>query len=409
MVLRIKHVKIALGIIFIMLIIFTIFNFISTDIMLYIGNAIEYKLGVHSNIDVEKIRSFITTISSGVLGSAIVAMIFYINEYNSEKTEKIRKIFRENNRIQKIYKEIPFLQHEGDYYKKEQYYYFEYLHNKSKREFNEALDNIVHAVPKKRKRKIREFNKQIREIESFKYRNELKEVLEKHPEIRKRRFNDDVIEVEQRLKDIIVEYDMYVEKMIGIIRMLKRHDFEELKLCVEEYKCAFNFTRVKKRKILKCFNPEIKGMERIYPYDLNENVSSEIIANRIYIIHKRLIEKIDVHMQDIENINQHGDRKRAFALFLWLQDEIYGTGIKNIPSVNSNNEVISTTEIHYAYNKINMCVDNLQWILFGELTNRYQYRSQEYYVKKGESVEYGSKTKIIEMDGHTAFGDIYRK
>jgi hypothetical protein len=86
-------------------------------------------------------------------------------------------------------------------------------------------------------------------------------------------------------------------------------------------------------------------------------------------------------MQDIENIKQHGDRKRAFTLFLWLQDEIYGTGIKNIPTINSNNEVISNTEIHYAYNKINMCVDNLQWILFGELTNRYEYRSQEYYVK----------------------------
>ncbi|MES5865872.1 hypothetical protein [Bacillus cereus group sp. RP32] len=408
MILRIKHVKIALGIIFIMLIIFSIFNFISTDIMLYIGNAIEYKLGVHSNIDVEKIRSFITTISSGVLGSAIVAMIFYLNEYNSEKAEKIRKILRENNKIQKIYKEIPFLEHEGDYYKKERNFYFEYLDNKNKRKINETLDDFVRTAPKKMKRKIREYNKEFRKVESFKSRNELKEVLEKHPEIRKSRFSDDVIEVDQRLRDIIIEYDMYVEKMMEIIRILKRHDLEELKLCVEEYKCAFNFTKAKKRKILKCFNPKIEGIERIYPYGLNENVSSEVIANRIYKIHKRLIEKIDARMQKIEDINQTRDRIQAFSLFLSLQDEIYGAGIGNIP-VTSNNEVTSNIEIHYAYNKINMCVDNLQWILFGELTNGYKYRSQGYYAKKIESFENGIKTKTIEMDGRTVFGDIYRK
>lgn len=74
MSLRIKHVKKALVVIFCMVIIFTIFNFISTDTMLDVANAIEYKLGVYSNIDVEKVRSFFTTISSGILGSAIVAM-----------------------------------------------------------------------------------------------------------------------------------------------------------------------------------------------------------------------------------------------------------------------------------------------------------------------------------------------
>jgi len=407
--LRIKHVKKALGVIFCMIIIFTIFNFISTDTMIDVGNSIEYKLGVHSNIDVEKVRSFITTISSGIIGSAIVAMLFYINEYNSEKKEKILKIIRENNKIQKIYRKIPYLQHEGDYYKLEQLYYCEYLDNKWKRGFNEAIDKFVHTVPKKMKREIIEHNKKIREIESSKHRNELKEVLDNHPEIRKRRFSDDVIEVEQRLKDIIVKYDMYIDKMVDSIETLKRYDFGELRLCVEEYECVFNFDINKKRKILKCFNSEIKEVKRIYPYALKEKVSSEIIANRIYSIHKRLLEKIDVHMQNIEDINKCGDRKEALRLFFWFQNEIYGTGIKNISIENSNNEDISEKVIPYSYNLLNMCVDNLQWILFGELTNRYEYHSQEYYLRKGESVEYGSMTKIIEMAGDIAYGDIYRK
>ncbi|WKT76880.1 hypothetical protein [Lysinibacillus fusiformis] len=397
--LRIKHVKKAINVIFAMLFIFTIFNFISTDIMLHIGNAVEHKLGVHSNIDVEKVRSFFTTISSGILGSAIVAMIFYINEYNSEKREKILKIARENNKLQKIYREIPFIEHEGEYYKLEQLYYFEYLDNKSKRKFNESIDNVAHNLPKKMKREIREFNNKIRRIELFDHRNELKEVLENYPEIRKRRFSDDVIGVEQSLKDIIVKYDIYIDKMMETIKTLKRYDYEELKLCVEEYKCVFNFTKAKKRKILKYFNPEIKEIQEIYPFALNEKVSSEIIANRIYTIHKRFVEKIDAHMQQIEDIDNYENRKQAFSLFLLFQKEIYGTGEK----------VISEIEIQYAYNKLNMCVDNLQWILFGELTNRYEYRSQGYYIRKGESVEYGSTTKMIEMAGHTAYGDIYRK
>ncbi|MCM3146118.1 hypothetical protein [Brevibacillus sp. MER 51] len=401
--LRIKHVEKALGVIFTMFIVFTIFSFISTETMLYVGNAIEYKLGIHSNIDVEKVRSFILAISSGVLGSAIVAMIFYINEYNSEKREKILKIVRENNKLQKIYREIPFLEHEGEYYKLERLYYLEYLDNKRKRKSNEAIDKFVQTVPRKMKPKIREYNKKIREIESFKHRNKLKEVLENHPEIRKRRFSEDVIEVEQKLKDILVKYDMYIDKMMESIKTLKGYDYEELKLCVEEYESVFNFSKAKKRKILKFFNPEIKEIKRIYPYALNEKVSSEIIANRIYTIHKRLVKKIDAHMQNIEDINKSGERSEALGLFLLFQNEIYGTDIKYIPKVNPE------IEIQYVYNILNMCVDNLQWILFGELSNRYEYQSQEYYVRKGESVEYGSMTKIIEMEGKTAYGDIYRK
>lgn len=246
--LRIKHVKKALGVIFAMLIIFTIFNFISTEAMLYVGNTIEGNLGLHTNIDVEKVRSFITAISSGILGSAIVAMLFYINEYASEKKDKILKIVRENNKLQKIYREFPFLEHEGDYYRLERNYYFEYLDNKRKKKFNDAIDNLVHTVPKKMKREIREHNKRIIQTESFKYRNELKEILENNPEIRKRRFSDDVIEVEQSLKDILVKYDMYIDRMMETIKKLNRYEYENLELYVEEYKCVLNFTKSKKEK-----------------------------------------------------------------------------------------------------------------------------------------------------------------
>ncbi|WP_413406697.1 hypothetical protein [Paenibacillus amylolyticus] len=404
--LRIKHLEKAIFIIIFMFVVFTYFNFISTEKMIYIGNVIEKKLGLHFEADVEKVRSFIMAISSGILGSAIVAMIFYINEYNSDKREQILKIVRENNKLQKIYTEIPFLEHEGEYYKLERLYYREYLNNKRKRNFNEAIDNVVKDVPKKKKREFRQYNNKIKEIESFKYRAKLKQVLENHPEIRKRRFSEDVLEVEQKLKDILVKYDMYIDKMMESIDTLKRYDYEELKLCVEEYKSIFNYSIVKKRKILRFLSPEIK---RIYPYDLNEKVSSEIIAKRIYKIHKRLVEKIGSHMQNIEDINKSGDRSDALGLFLLFQNEIYGLGVKSISTVNSKNEATSEMKIHYAYNILNMCVDNLQWILFAELTNRHEFRSQEYYVRKGYSVEYGTLMKTIEMDGKTAYGDIYRK
>ena len=102
-------------------------------------------------------------------------------------------------------------------------------------------------------------------------------------------------------------------------------------------------------------------------------------------------------MQNIEDIKRCADRKQAFSLFIQLQKDIYGTDVKKLSEI----------ELHYAYNKLNMCVDNLQWILIGELTNSYKYYSQERYVRKGESVEYGGATKLIDMTG--AYIDIYRK
>lgn len=395
--LRIKHVKKALGVIFSMFIIFTIFNFISAEDLLYIGNNIEDKLGLHTNLDVETVRSFITVISSGILGSSIVAMLFYLNEYTSEKKEKIHSIIRENKKLQKIYREFPYIEYEGDYYKLEQNYYFEHLDNERKRKFNDALDKLVHIAPKKMKSEIRENNKKIKEIQSFEYRNELKEVLENNPQIRKRRFSDDVIGVERSLKDILVKYDIYIESMMETIKNLNIFDYENLELYVKEYKCAFKFSKAKKRKILKHFNPEIEEIQLIYPFVLNENVSSEMIADRIYKINKNFIGKINTNMQMVKNINRYEDRKQAFSIFIFLQKDIYGTDKK----------VILGKEIHYAYNKLNMCVDNLQWILLAELTNRYKYYSQERYVRKGESVEYGGMAKTLEMT--EAYVDIYRK
>ncbi|NMA84560.1 MAG: hypothetical protein GX962_11965 [Epulopiscium sp.] len=392
-----------------MFIIFTIFNFVSTSTLLYLGNLIECKLGIYSNIDVEKVRSFITTISSGILGSVIVAVVFYINEYNSKKRENIHSIIRESNKLQKLYMAFPYIPKKGQYYELERQYYFEYLENKRKEEFNNTLDRFQHAAPKDMKREIREQNEKIKETNSYEYEKKLGELLLEYPQLRKSRFDDNVIDVEQKLKDIIIQYDIYIDKMMENIECLINSNLEELELYIDEYVCVFNFSKKKKHNILNHFKPEIVEANRIYPYDSNEQISSVTIANRLYTIHTRFIKKIIAHLQKIEDISKCADRKEALILFLWLQDDIYGTDVKVIPIIDSNEEVISETKIDYVYNKLNMCIDNLQSILFGEISNKYNYYPQEYFVRKGESVEYGHMIKMVEMAGDVAYGDIYRK
>ena len=143
-----KEIYIALNIIFDMFVLFTIFNFISTESLLFIGNSIENFFSFHTNWDVEKVRTFVTTITSGILGSTIVAMVFYFSEYKIIKEDSIIAVIRESNRLQDIYKDIPFMPCDGEYYELERAYYSEYKKNEWIREFNAELDKFEKRIPK---------------------------------------------------------------------------------------------------------------------------------------------------------------------------------------------------------------------------------------------------------------------
>lgn len=142
---------------------------------------------------------------------------------------------------------------------------------------------------------------------------------------------------------------------------------------------------------------------------MDEKISSRIIADRIYKLHQRVIIKYLSSLKQVIDISKCNDRKIALEIFLYLQKDLFAYDIKNIPILNEQGDIVKTEKIPYTYDKLIMCVDNLQNILFSEINGKIEYLSQERYARPGETVEYGKKVEVININGQDAYGNIYRK
>jgi len=249
----------------------------------------------------------------------------------------------------------------------------------------------------------------MRKKTDFTVRNQLKIILEEHPELRKRRFDNEYIDTEQKLRDIITEYDMYIDKTMECVKKLQEYDLESLKLMVDKYECIFCYSAKKKKKLLLAFSEEKKEANNIFPYNNKEKISSQMIANRIYEIHNRIINKYTERLNGVNDISKSLDRKRALEIFITVQKDLFEIDTKILPVKDINGNVQKEIPMPYAYYRLIMCVDNLQRILFSEISKEFEYMSSDSYARLGESVEYGAKTEVITINGIDAYGDIYRK
>lgn len=403
-----KEIYIALNIIFDMFVLFTIFNFISTESLLFIGNSIENFFSFHTNWDVEKVRTFVTTITSGILGSTIVAMVFYFSEYKIIKEDSIIAVIRESNRLQDIYKDIPFMPCDGEYYELERAYYSEYKKNEWIREFNAELDKFEKRIPKADRRTMKKEIEPLRENLSHKYEEELTKLLTDNPILRKCRFSDDYIPVEQKLRDIITQYDVYIEKTFKSYSEIETHGLEELELLVRKYECRFNYSKKKRKRISEEFSASKVEGENIYTYDLTECVSSNDVCNRIYEVHCNLLDKYKSLMWDVEDIDKYNYRIKALNIFLILQREIYKIEKTKLIE-NVSEEYKDKNELNVVYSRILMNLANIQNILWGEISGEYKYIPFQKFIIRGKSVEYGQEVKSMTVSGDVLYGSIYRK
>lgn len=109
------------------LIVFTLLKFVDGNELYNIGNTIEALLHIHTEINVETMRSYLVMIFSGIFASTIVALCFYIVEYQCEKQERIMKLIKENARLSKLYLELPYIDAKSNYGKLCINYYYEVL------------------------------------------------------------------------------------------------------------------------------------------------------------------------------------------------------------------------------------------------------------------------------------------
>lgn len=258
--LRKKHIKVGIGAILIILLLAVILELIFEDGFFFVEKAYGNVFGTSIGVNKTEAFSFIKSIYSGILGSTFVAIIFYINEYYNEKQDCILEIIRESNRLLKIYSSFPFLVQSDDLYcKLKKSYYYEVLENRWKKEFNELLDKMECTVPKEIKDEVVEHNMKTRQKESFEIKERLENVLKANPELRKRRFCDEVVSVKQKLDDIVTEYDLYIDKTMECVQKLQEYSLENFKLLVDKYSCSYCYS--KRKNLVRYFQREKKKLK----------------------------------------------------------------------------------------------------------------------------------------------------
>ena len=96
------------------LLFFVCIHFSSENKLYEIGTNIENFFHFHTDINVLTMQSFLTSISSGIFASTLVAGVFYEQEFERNKEITFLKILKCNSEITKLYANIPYIEYLGN-------------------------------------------------------------------------------------------------------------------------------------------------------------------------------------------------------------------------------------------------------------------------------------------------------
>ena len=407
-----KNVKVAIWVICAVLAIFTALYFLPENILAFIGERLYLPLE-----SVQRIQSYIIIIASGMLGSTIVALIFYRNEYYSEKQKTIISIINESYKIQELYNSLPYTSIDGDYCKLERAYYYEYIENKWKKEQIERADELLkrHTVglPDEERKEYEELDEDIKKglIGELCYdsEDELRRFLDDNPQIRKRRFDENKeISTEQKMRDIITAYDLYIDESMNIYKSILNVNLDVLFFLTNGYDSFYGYSKKTKRNIGDKLNVSSNERNNIIPKNAMEELSSNYISDRIFKVHDYFQRKIRNNLEDFDNPESPFQRVEIMQVLMMLQKEVYGEAIHRIGQVDENGER-KEFEISYAFNKLKLCLRNLGSILLSEIEKDYKLYSEFEFAIPGKSVEYGGVSTTKVKDVSEIYGSIYRE
>ena len=92
-----RNIELATSVSIIMLLVLAYVHFADEEELFRVGNRIEEILHIYTNISVVKMQSFIEVVTSGVLGSALVALFFYVQDYYCEREKELHNAIEHIN------------------------------------------------------------------------------------------------------------------------------------------------------------------------------------------------------------------------------------------------------------------------------------------------------------------------
>lgn len=405
-------------------------HFSSENRLYEIGTNIENLFHFHTDINVLTMQSFLTSISSGIFASTLVAWVFYKQEFERNKEIAFLKILKCNSEITKLYANIPYIEYLGDteFEQLARSYYYEYYNNLCYGEALKAGEEYIKKLPKSAKRVLKiEYNQTAEKAISHKAEKQLEDFLSNYKNNIEDFSNKKDFIIQDILDGIIKTLDYKIEKVSIAYNEILQYDLTELKKLVDDVCMTNKINHRRKRFILK----RMKDYKLIFPgfnislldilkkqmeclkkkeplcekvvllYGLYQDniVSMKNITERLLTLHERAQRHIKTRfeMDNFEQLKKY-NKKEMLQTFMWLQRVfIDNTKIKVIDK-----------EMNVVYNKFNYYVVNLGALLLLEITDRYEFAKKESFLIKNDRFEGNSHIFSKTFNGEDANPDIYR-
>lgn len=425
-----RNIELAKEVCILMLIIFSIIHFLSEESLLLMGSKFEKLLHIHSEISVLKMQSFIEAIVTGILGSALVALVFYIQDYQSERERVLKKMMDFSDDYCNNYSKIPYCRYfeENEYSKLARKLYYEYYDNKQKKELKDIADGYLKTVPKAARRGLKievENNKELQECHDA--RSQIEEYLRTfvYKNIDEKKRGECI---ENEINTIIKEIDYKSELASDAYKQIMEIDLSKFSDLVESITTFKAYGYLKKGDLKKKLRDKevfpqlyisicelmreqmrhIKLQHGIYgkrmaayyvwsEYKCNtKNVSTRML---------RIIQRTQKYIHVQFSIHNYDDmkkynKKELLSLLMILQENII---------LKENHKIIPNSEpITFSYNKVVYGVNNLKMILLYDLTERYEYREKFAYAMKKDAYENNGHVWSNSFSGNDMRNDFFR-
>lgn len=423
-----RNIELATSVSIIMLLVLAYVHFADEEELFRVGNRIEEILHIYTNISVVKMQSFIEVVTSGVLGSALVALFFYTQDYYCEREKELHNAIEHINEFSKTYSEIPFCRYfeNTDYAKLARYYYIEYYDNEFQLEVKKTADDYLKTIPKAARRVLKAEINNKKFGESYEAKSKLEKYLTE-------RFNGVEAEsckeyIEAELKTIIKEIDYKMEKAINAYQGIMELDMSEFESLADSV-TTFKKYGIFKKRFLKKHMLDIA----IFPH-LQISIKDLVTEQKRHVkVHKGVYNKLlaaymvwDEYKCNTENVlkrivrilkrtqkytysqfSMHNyselkkyNKKELLVMLMILQKAFLGTDTAQI--------LPEYEPILFSYNKVVYNITNLSRILLYELTERYEYRDIRTFAMVKDAYEKNQHIWSNSYSGEDLNSDFFR-
>lgn len=428
-----RNIEFAIGLSAVSLLMYIFFHFSSEEQLLIIGQRIERIIGIPIAIQVNHMQTFLTTILSGIFASTLVALVFYIQDYQREKEVLFKKAMNINSDICKIYREIPYLDYleNNDSCSLARGYYVEYYRNKYIQEMKSKNDEYLKQFPKTTRNKLQRETQPLFQTSSEKKESLLSFLKAARTQASSENAATELPDDDTILEDIIKNIDYKTQKAREVYKRILETDLSELEEIIDEivsWKCysflRCNFLRkgikdetifpalfLKPKDVITLMFTNAKQQPRLFDkinaLSLTKGrirCSNNTVVSRILEMHKRGLTFIQA-MYDLHNLGSDQPHSSTDMLqgLQALQHVFLGTDKMRI---NTKGEEL--LEIPFSFNKFAYYALNLNRILLLDLTGRYEFAPLENFAMLADRFEEGKHIYTQSFSGDAINPDIYR-